>query len=241
MNGSSSLIKEIVAALKSSSNLDSSKVQVVICPPAPFLSLLQKTIGESTIKTGAQNSYTQASGAYTGEISATMLKEVGVSFGIVGHSERRSYFGETDKIVQQKAKILLAHDLQPIICVGESLEQRENGEYENTILKQLNAGLAEFTLEELTQCVIAYEPIWAIGTGKTASPEQANQMHEVIRGKLTELTNEEVAKTIPILYGGSVNAKNAQTLLGQPQIDGALVGGASLKPEDFITIIHSCP
>ena len=241
MNGSGSLIATMVEALKGVIEQTSSRAQVVICPPFPYLGLLKQAVGEGAIGIGAQNVHTQLSGAFTGEISVTILKEWGTTHCIVGHSERRSNFGETDELVQQKAKILLEHKIQPVICVGESLQQRENSQHESTVIGQLTIALNGISTEKLAQCIIAYEPVWAIGTGKTATAEQANQMHVVIRSKLAEYTTESMARIIPILYGGSVNAKNAGSLLQQSDIDGSLVGGASLKPEDFCQIIQACP
>ena len=217
---------------------------VVICPPFPYLHSLKEccaeaTIGDAEISIGAQNVHTHLAGAFTGETSAGMLQEYGVTFCIVGHSERRTYFDESDTLVQQKAKILIKHDIRPVICIGETLQQREKGLHEKTVIGQLVRIFDGIPLSQLCQFIVAYEPIWAIGTGKTATVEQANEMHTVIRKKLVELTTEETAEAIPILYGGSVNAKNASMLLQQPEINGSLVGGASLKPEDFSQIIQS--
>lgn len=240
MNGSQALLSSMVETLQSKTDLSSSQVNVVICPPFPYIGFLKKITDGVSIDAGSQNVHTEASGAYTGEISVSMLQEWKVQYGIVGHSERRAYNGETDELVNQKSKVLLGANITPVICIGESLEQREEGVHETTVIAQLNAALAGMSEEEIKSCVIAYEPIWAIGTGKTASNEQANQMHEVIRTRLVELTDADSAKKISILYGGSVNAKNSGELLGQPEIDGALVGGASLKPDDFSQIVNSC-
>lgn len=240
MNGNVALIVAMVAQLKSIMDATNSGIRVVICPPFPYLGLLQETIGDAALSVGAQNIHFQPHGAFTGEISVSMLQEWGVTYCIIGHSERRLYFGETDELVCQKAKMLLEQNIQPVICVGESLEQRESRKHEATVIAQLSQVLNSINSEQLSKCIIAYEPIWAIGTGKTASAEQANQMHTTIRQKLIQLSNESVACTIPILYGGSVNAKNSGELLQQPEIDGSLVGGASLKPEDFSQIIQSC-
>ncbi len=237
MNGSRSLIEQMVETLKQEV-LNPPLAQVAICPPFPLIPALESAVAQSSIGVGAQNVSNHLSGAYTGDVSVSMLKEFNVTYGIVGHSERRSYFGETDELVQQKVKILLEHGIRPIMCIGESLEQRESGEHEATVLYQLVEGLKDIAADQIAQCVIAYEPVWAIGTGKTATPEQANQMHQVIRTKLIELTSEESAKAIPILYGGSVKGSNAAELLNQSDIDGALVGGASLKPDDFCQIIR---
>lgn len=239
MNGHSALVAEMVGQLKNLVNQVGKGVQVVICPPFPYLDLLQKTVGDAPIGIGAQNVHPEPGGAFTGEVSVTMLQEWGVTHCIVGHSERRLYFGETDDLVNQKVKILLAQHIQPILCVGESLAQREEGTQETTVIGQLGAALQGISSEELSQCIIAYEPIWAIGTGKTATAQQANEMHRTIRHKLAELSSHEIAGAMPIVYGGSVNAKNSGELLQQSEIDGSLVGGASLKPQDFCQIIQS--
>ena len=220
--------------------------RVVVCPPFPYLRRLKEycaeaPAGEAEIGIGAQNVHAHLAGAFTGEISAGMLKEYDVSFCIVGHSERRSYFDESDDLIQQKAKILLKHDIRPVICVGESWQQREKGTHEKTVTGQIERIFNEIPATDLSRCIVAYEPLWAIGTGKTASAEQANEMHMVIRRKLLELTTGETAASIPLLYGGSVNAKNSSMLLKQPEIDGCLVGGASLEPEGFDQIIRSSP
>lgn len=237
MNGSLSLIQEMLNTL--TGQVSSSSCSVVICPPSPFLISLGSLLADTPFKIGAQNVHSKESGAYTGENSALFLKELEVSYCIVGHSERRAYFAESNADIHAKMERLFEVGVQPILCVGESLEQRESGEHESTVMEQLQEGLKGFTVEQLSQCVIAYEPVWAIGTGKTATPEQANSMHQVIRTQIKSLASENIAEAMQILYGGSVNAKNAETLLGQSDIDGALVGGASLKPNDFCTIIQA--
>ena len=239
MNGNAALIAEMVGQLKNLVHQAQAGVHVVICPPFPYLNTLQKTVGEAPIGLGAQNVHTEPSGAFTGEVSAAMLQEWGVTHCIVGHSERRLYFGETNELVNQKLKILLAQNIQPVLCVGESLAQRENGTQEETVIGQLSEALHGIPLQQFSQCIIAYEPVWAIGTGKTATAPQANQMHRTVRLKLAELSTDETARAVPILYGGSVNSKNSGELLDQPEIDGSLVGGASLKPKDFCQIIQS--
>ncbi len=241
MNGDRALVSTMIAAIKSAISQKKSRVQVVVSPPFPYLGLLKQTIGEANIGIGAQNVHTQLSGAFTGEISVNILKDWDTTHCLVGHSERRSHFEETDELVQQKAKLLLEHQIQPVICVGETLEQRESGQHEATVIQQLTVALDGMSSENLAQCIVAYEPVWAIGTGKTATEAQANQMHQVIRNTLAEQATETIAKAIFILYGGSVNAKNADSLLQQSDIDGCLVGGASLKPEDFSQIIQACP
>ncbi len=240
MNGDSALVTTMVAQLKPLVSSAESEAKVVLCPPFPYLGVLKEVVSGTAIGIGAQNVHTQPSGAFTGEVSVSMLQEWNTTHCIIGHSERRQYFGETDELVHQKATLLLEKSIQPVICVGESLEQRESGQHETTVLGQLSKALEGMDPNQLSKCIIAYEPVWAIGTGKTATAEQANQMHSTIRQKLTTLSNESLSRSIPILYGGSVNAKNSGELLQQPEIDGSLVGGASLKLEDFSQIIQSC-
>lgn len=237
MNGSIALIGQMMETLRSKLDISKPPCSIAICPPYLYAAALQSAVEGTAVAVGVQNVYTETQGAYTGETSAPIIKECGIPFCIVGHSERRTYFGETDKIVNQKAKILLDHGIRPIICVGETLEQRESGNHEAIVIDQVKKALEGFSKDQLKQSVLAYEPIWAIGTGKTATPEQANQMHKVIRKELESIGGSDIAQDFTIQYGGSVNAKNAKELLGQPDIDGALVGGASLKPDDFVTII----
>ena len=238
MNGSLALAKELTSAIEQN-DLSSDALQVVICPPYVYLSQLQSLTEKTRISIGAQNSHTHVSGAYTGEVSAKMLQELGIEYCIVGHSERREYFQESSEELRAKLRNTLDHQITPIFCFGESLEQREAGKHEETVILQLEEGLAELSLEEITTCVLAYEPIWAIGTGKVATPEQANQMHLSIRRFLNTRGGNENSQKISILYGGSVNGKNAHELLSQPEINGALVGGASLQAENFNQIIQS--
>lgn len=211
---------------------------VAICPTYIALKDVKEILYMSNIKVGAQNVYFEDSGAYTGEISAEMLKNIGIDYCIIGHSERREYFNETDESVNKKAKKLLEKDIIPIICVGEKKEQREKGTYLSLVKNQVVQALNGISENDVIKVIIAYEPIWAIGTGLTATSEQAEEMCKYIRQLITELYNENVGKNIRILYGGSVNVKNSQELLNQPNVDGALVGGASLKL-DFIDIINS--
>ena len=214
--------------------------QVVICPPFPLLSAVGHLLGEGKNPAlGAQNFHHKESGAYTGEVSAKMLHSVGCQYVILGHSERREHFREDDALLGQKLKLALANGLRPIFCVGESLETREANETFAFISKQLKDGLFHLTPEEFDQVVIAYEPIWAIGTGKTATSEQAQEVHAFIRGQIAEAYGAEVAANTTILYGGSANAQNARELFSQPDVDGGLIGGASLKSRDFVTIIKS--
>ncbi|HAE42397.1 MAG TPA: triose-phosphate isomerase [Clostridiales bacterium] len=209
----------------------------VVCPPYTSLSLAGKLIKETEIKLGAQNMHFQAKGAYTGEISASMLKELNVEYIIIGHSERRQYFGETDFHVSKKARAALDYFLTPIICVGESLAQREGSFHHNIIKKQLVEGLRLVDALSASEVVIAYEPVWAIGTGRTATSGQANDMLGFIRKVLADLYGAATAERIRILYGGSVNASNIDDLMQQPEVDGVLVGGASLKSDEFLRIM----
>ena len=235
MNGSFSMIDKMLDVLKKNSG--NTSCQVVICPPHVLLSSLKKAVEGSGIEVGAQNVHSELYGAFTGETSAPLLKECGVKWCIVGHSERRNLFDESDEFIRSKTETLLRNGIRPILCVGESLEQRSSGNHEDVVVAQLRKVLAGFTTEDQSRCVLAYEPIWAIGTGKTATPEQANSMHAIIRKEIGSLGNSEVAANIQILYGGSVNVENAEYLLAQSEIDGALVGGASLKIEDFSHIV----
>ena len=211
----------------------------VICVPACNISTASKAFKELRIAVGAENVYFEPSGAFTGEVSAAMLKDLGVKYVIVGHSERRQYFCETDQIVNKKVHAVLEADMNPIICVGESLEQRETGITNDLIAMQVKGALYGVSAEKLRRCVIAYEPIWAIGTGKTATSEQAAEVCRNIRGVIRELYGARVARGITIQYGGSMNPKNAAELLAQADIDGGLIGGASLKPEQFLEIINA--
>jgi triosephosphate isomerase len=212
--------------------------EVVVCPPYVDLALVGKLLVGTNIKLGAQNVHWAPKGAFTGEISADMLLAMGVSHAIVGHSERREYFGETDETVNKRAKAALDANITPIICVGESLEQRESGVTDTIVSKQTIAALAGFSAEEVVRSVIAYEPIWAIGTGKTATSEDANTTIKVIRDAIAGVYGQKVADEVRIQYGGSMNAKNATELMAMPEIDGGLIGGASLKSEDFSKVVH---
>ena len=194
---------------------------------------------DSYFMVGAQNVATEEKGAYTGEVSAEMLESMEIDYCIVGHSERRAYYGETDKTVAAKVDRLLAHNLKPIVCVGEVLEEREAGKQLDVVKRQVEEGLFHLTPEQMKEVVIAYEPVWAIGTGKTATPEQAQEIHAHIRSLLAAKYGKEVAEEISILYGGSCKPGNAKELFACPDIDGGLIGGASLKAEDFIAIALS--
>ncbi|PDH30074.1 MAG: triose-phosphate isomerase [Puniceicoccaceae bacterium MED-G30] len=228
------LASEIVAEVGQQTD-----VNVCFCPAFTALETVSKELSDSNIALGAQNMHFEASGAYTGEVSAEMLRHLFVSYVILGHSERREYFGETDVVVNQKTRAALAANLKPIVCVGESLEQREADETIAVIKTQVEAGLAGVTAEESEALVVAYEPIWAIGTGKTATPEMAEAVHLEIRNCLAGLLGEEAAGKIRILYGGSMKPENADALLAQENIDGGLIGGASLKAQSFASLVHS--
>ena len=211
------------------------KCDVALCVPAILIPAMVKAAKGSKIKIGAQNVHFADHGAYTGEISAEMLKDYGVKYVVIGHSERRQYFGETDETVNKRTLAALSAGLTPIVCVGELLEERENGSTENVLTRQLTEGLKG--VEDITKAVIAYEPVWAIGTGKTATDEQAQETIAFIRKKIGELFCPKCAEKIVIQYGGSMNAGNCKGLMAQPDIDGGLIGGASLKP-DFATIVN---
>jgi len=226
------LVVELIPLVKEA------KCDVVVCPPYVDLALVGKLLVGTDIKLGAQNIHWAPKGAFTGEISADMLLAMGVSYAIVGHSERRQYFGETDETVNKRAKAALDANITPIICVGETLEQRESGVTDTIVSKQTVAALAGFSAEEVVRSVIAYEPIWAIGTGKTATSEDANTTIKVIRDAIAGVYGEKVAQAVRIQYGGSMNPKNASELMAMPEIDGGLIGGASLKSEDFSKVVH---
>lgn len=214
-------------------------VSVCVCPSATSLEAVAAVVNDSNVSLGAQNMHFEASGAYTGEISAEMLRHLFCSYVILGHSERREYFGETDAIVNKKTLAALAASLKPIVCVGETLEQREAGQVNEVIKTQLEGALVGVTAENYSGLVIAYEPVWAIGTGKTATPEMAEEVHAEIRCLLAGILGEEAADKVRILYGGSMKAENAEELLSQPNIDGGLIGGAALKANSFAAIVES--
>lgn len=233
MNGSIEANDALVRAVVAGMGADAG-CQVAVCVPAPYLAQLQLLRHGSALELGAQDVSAQEQGAYTGEVSAAMLKEFGVRYAIVGHSERRQYHGETDQLVADKAKAALGHGITPIVCVGETLAQREAGQTEEVVKRQL-AAVIHTNGHCISEIVVAYEPVWAIGTGKTATPEQAQQVHAVLRAQLKAATAH--SERVHILYGGSMNAGNAASLLAQPDIDGGLIGGASLKAPDFLQII----
>lgn len=212
---------------------------VVICPPFTSLYEAKKIIDGSIIKLGAQNMFYEDSGAFTGEISAPMLKSVGCEYVILGHSERRTIFGEKDNMINKKVRKAISQNLKPILCVGETLEEREKDVTEKVVKRQIEKGLNYVTPDEVLNLIIAYEPVWAIGTGKTATPQQAQEVHAFIRKLLTSMYSKDFAELIPIQYGGSVKPDNAKELLSQKDIDGALVGGACLKTDSFMGIIEA--
>jgi triosephosphate isomerase len=232
MNGSVAANDALVRAI--AAGLGDAACTVAVCVPAPYLAQVQMLRHGSALELGSQDVSSHEQGAFTGEVSAAMLKEFGVRFAIVGHSERRQYHAETDTLVADKAKLALAHGITPIVCVGETLAEREAGQTEEVVKRQL-AAVIHTNGHCISEIVVAYEPVWAIGTGRTATPEQAQQVHAVLRAQLRAATPHP--ERVAILYGGSMNAANAASLLAQPDIDGGLIGGASLKAADFLQII----
>ena len=216
-------------------------VDVVVAPPFTSLKMVSEVAKDSYIGVSAQNVHHEEKGAYTGEIAASFIKDAGANYVIIGHSERRQYCNETDELVNKKVRIALKNELKPIVCVGESLEQREQGNFVEVIEQQLSVGLEDLTQVLASELVIAYEPIWAIGTGKVATVTQIEEVHEKIRALLAKNFSEDVASSVRILYGGSVKAENSKEILSLPNVDGALVGGASLNSAGFIEIIKSLP
>ena len=212
---------------------------VLVCVPSVNIAAAMRAFKDMRVSVGAENIFYEKSGAYTGEISAEMLKDLGVKYVIIGHSERRQYFGETDITVNKKVHAALEAGLHPIICVGESLEQRELGVTMDLISLQVKSALAGVGADKLRKCIIAYEPVWAIGTGKTATPEQAAEVCAFIRATIRHIYGARIARSITIQYGGSMNPENAAELLSQPDIDGGLIGGAPLKPAQFADIINA--
>jgi triosephosphate isomerase len=211
---------------------------VAVCPPFTALPAVSETLAGSAIALGAQNCHPESSGAHTGEISVPMLAELGCRYVLVGHSERRKEMGESDEQINRKVQAVLSHTLTPVLCVGETAEERRQGLTFTTVEGQLRAGLAGLAPDALARVVLAYEPVWAIGTGVNATPAQAAEVHGYLRGLVSELSSKETAQAVPILYGGSVKGDNAESLLAEPEIDGALVGGASLKAPEFISIVR---
>ena len=233
MNASKDSVDNLIKDLLT--GMDGITSEVLVCAPFPYLAQVELLIQGSKVMLGAQNLNTNSSGAYTGEVSADMIKDFGARHVIVGHSERRSLYGETSAMVAEKTKAALNAGLTPLLCIGESIEQRDSGNTEAVIEKQLSAVIELVGIEAFNQIIIAYEPVWAIGTGVTATPEQAQEAHLFIRNLLAK-NDESVAQKTPILYGGSMNASNASELISCADIDGGLIGGAALKAEDFLQI-----
>jgi len=224
---------------ESINDLDLENQEIIVCPPAIYLEMSTDVGIENGFSVGSQNCSNQEAGAYTGEISAAMLKSLEVKYCLVGHSERRKYNHETHEELSQKVEQLLTNDISPIFCCGEALEEREAEKHFDVVKAQISDSLFGFSKEEMLNIVVAYEPVWAIGTGKTASSAQAQEMHAFIRSLLSEKYGKDIADEISILYGGSCNPKNAKELFSQADVDGGLIGGASLKADDFLAIIKS--
>ena len=209
---------------------------MILCPPFPYLEMVSDYSNDSYFMVGAQNVNDNEKGAYTGEVSAEMLSSMDIEYCIVGHSERRAYYGETDAMIAKKVDQLLKHEIRPIVCCGEVLEEREAGKQFDVVKRQITEGLFHLSAEQFKELVIAYEPVWAIGTGKTATPEQAQEIHAFIRKTIADKYGKEVADEISILYGGSCKPSNAKELFANPDVDGGLIGGAALQAEDFVNI-----
>lgn len=233
--GNSVLLSGIVAGLAAN---DAPRAECAVCVPAPYLAQCQAELQSSPIAWGGQDVSAHAAGAYTGELSAAMLTDFGSRYVLVGHSERRAYHQESNELVAQKAVAALSQGLTPVVCVGETLAQREAGQTVAVVTAQLDAVLAVLPASDLEKIVVAYEPVWAIGTGKTATPEIAQEVHAILRARLAE-KNAAAAADMPILYGGSMKPENARELMAQPDIDGGLIGGAALKADDFLGIIYA--
>lgn len=232
--GAEQLAAAVVKGVGASSN-----VEVALCPPYVYLSRVAQVLKGTPVKLGAQNTYPAREGAFTGEVSPLMLRDVGCQYVILGHSERRHLLGETDEFINRKLHAVLEAGLKVILCIGETLAEREANQTENVLQRQLDGSLAQIGAEQLAHVTLAYEPVWAIGTGKTATPEQAQQAHAFVRSRIAAKNGAEAAARLTIQYGGSVKPENAATLLAQPDVDGALVGGASLKAEQFLAIVHA--
>ncbi len=240
MNTDSRTSVELVKRIASgSAEASSQNVTVAVCPPFVYLQSVAKALSSSNIAVGAQDMYFEPEGAFTGEISASMLKDVGCSYCLCGHSERRHVIGESDELINKKVAAAVSGGLLPILCVGELLEEREASQTNDVVTRHVKEGLAGLSAEKLEAVTIAYEPVWAIGTGLTATPEQAQEVHDFIRKLLGQMYDEKTAEEIRILYGGSVKPNNAADLMSQKDIDGVLVGGASLKADDFLAIIQA--
>ena len=214
-------------------------VELLVCPPYTHLSAILSKVKGTRVMVGAQNCAWELSGAFTGEISIPMLKEMGVTHVIIGHSERREYFHESDEMMLMKVRLTISHGMTPIFCIGEKLEEREKSIHFDVVAKQMNNVVFQLSEEAIKKVVIAYEPVWAIGTGKTATPEQAQKMHAFIRDTVAAQYNAQVANAIPVLYGGSVKGANAKEIFSMPDVDGGLIGGASLSAAEYIQIAKS--
>ena len=235
MNGNLRSVIELVEGIKAG---DAGKAELAVFPPAVFLMKVGGLLADSEIALGAQNVCDQEAGAFTGEIAAAMLKECGCRYALAGHSERRALYLETDQLVAARCAMAVASGIIPILCVGETLQEREQGVTEDVVARQIDAVIELSGIDGIARAIIAYEPVWAIGTGKVATPDQAQDVHAFIRGKLAQL-DVGVAEQVKILYGGSMNPSNAAELLSQPDIDGGLIGGASLKADDFLAIAQA--
>ena len=238
MNGTIAEARALASAI--SEGIERTRgVEVVLCPPFTALAAVARVLAGSSLGLGAQNCHWEASGAFTGEVSPTMLAELGCRLVILGHSERRQQLGEDDALINRKLHALLTHGLTPLFCVGETAEERRQGLTFHVVERQLRGSLAGAPPEGIGRCMLAYEPVWAIGTGVNATPAQAAEVHGYLRGLISELASKEVAQAVRILYGGSVKPENVTSLLQEPEIDGALVGGASLQAEAFIAIVNA--
>ena len=237
MNKTAAETKALCEALKESLAPLAGKVEVAVCPTFTSLATAVEVLKGSNVKVGAQNIHWAENGAFTGEISGAMLKEIGVEYVIIGHSERRQYFGETDETVNKRMQAALANGLKPILCIGETLEEREGNKTEAVLEQQIKGAFADICECKMDQITIAYEPVWAIGTGKTATPEMAEETHAFIRKTIAALYNEAIADAMVIQYGGSMKPENAQALVAQADIDGGLIGGAALKADSFTALV----
>ncbi|MDD2236592.1 MAG: triose-phosphate isomerase [Kiritimatiellae bacterium] len=238
MNMTSDVARDLVDGIKAKLP-NPLNADVVVCPPFTVLKSVADRIAGSAVDLGAQNMHWEKSGAYTGEVSPEMLRDVMCNYVILGHSERRAYFGETDEMVNRKAKSALAMNLKPIICVGETLEEREADKTKQVVETQVRGSLAELGAKGWADAIIAYEPVWAIGTGRTATPEQAQEVHAFIRSIVRDMAGAALADAMRIQYGGSMKPDNAKELLSQPDIDGGLIGGAALKADSFLAIVQA--
>lgn len=236
MNGNSAVNAVLLAGIKA--GIGQPACDVAVCVPAPYLAQCQCVLTDSIVAWGAQDISMHDSGAYTGEVSAAMVSDFACRYVIVGHSERRAYFCESDELIAQKAKRALTSGLTPIVCVGETLAQREAGETDSVVGRQIDAVLAAIAADDVAKMVVAYEPVWAIGTGKTATPQMAQEVHAMLRLRLAA-KNEAAAASVQILYGGSMKPENAEELMAMPDIDGGLIGGAALKAADFLAIVRA--